>query len=102
MGDAGAAPTSRYTQAVIWELVFMLVILKIPVVYLCWVVWWAVRAEPRPLEGAGRLVPVRPYRPDCDWRRRRAELARLGPRPRGGGRVGTPGRVAGGRARVAA
>ena len=34
----------------------MLVILKIPVVYLCWVVWWAVRAEPEPLEGAGRLV----------------------------------------------
>ena len=31
----------------------MLVILKIPVVYLCWVVWWAVRAEPEPLEGAG-------------------------------------------------
>ena len=36
----------------------MLVILKIPVVYLCWVVWWAVRAEPTPLEGAGRLAPV--------------------------------------------
>ena len=36
----------------IWELVFMLVILKIPVVYLCWVVWWAVRAVPEPLEGA--------------------------------------------------
>ena len=30
----------------------MLVILKIPVVYLCAVVWWAIRAEPRPLEGA--------------------------------------------------
>ena len=32
----------------------MLVILKIPVVYLCAVVWWAIRAEPRPLEGAGK------------------------------------------------
>ena len=32
----------------------MLVILKIPVVYLCAVVWWAIKAEPRPLEGAGR------------------------------------------------
>ena len=31
----------------------MLVILKIPVVYLCAVVWWAIRAEPLPLEGAG-------------------------------------------------
>ena len=80
----------------------MLVILKIPVVYLCWVVWWAVRAEPRPLQGAGRLVPLLPHRPDCDWRRRRTELARRGPRPRGGGRAGMPGRAAGARARVAA
>ena len=31
----------------------MLVVLKIPVVYLCAVVWWAIRAEPQPLEGAG-------------------------------------------------
>ena len=51
----------------------MLVILKIPVVYLCWVVWWAVRAEPEPLEGAGRLAPVLPRQPDCDWRRQRLE-----------------------------
>lgn len=36
----------------LWELLFMMVILKIPIVYLCLVVWWAVRAEPRPLEGA--------------------------------------------------
>ena len=32
-------------SVVIWELIFMLVILKIPVVYLCAVVWWAIRAE---------------------------------------------------------
>ena len=31
----------------VWELVFMLVLLKIPLVYLCMVVWWAIRAEPR-------------------------------------------------------
>jgi hypothetical protein len=54
---------------VLWEAVFMLVILKIPVVYLCAVVWWAIRAEPRPFEGAAKLAPLdRP--PDCDWRRR--------------------------------
>ena len=66
----------------------MLVILKIPVVYLCWVVWWAVRAEPEPLEGAARLapVPVAPRPPECDWRRRRAALLRRGPLPRGGAR----------------
>jgi hypothetical protein len=41
----------------LFELVFMLVILKLPVVYLCLVVWWAIRAEPEPLEGA-RLPDV--------------------------------------------
>jgi hypothetical protein len=42
----------------LWELLFMMVVLKIPIVYLCVVVWWAVRAEPRPLEGAGRTAPL--------------------------------------------
>jgi hypothetical protein len=51
---------------VIWELVFMLVILKIPVVYLCFVVWWAIRAEPAPPEGAARLAPLE-QPPPCDW-----------------------------------
>ena len=39
-----------------WELVWMLVILKIPVIYLCLVVWWAVRSKPAPLEPA--LLPA--------------------------------------------
>jgi len=87
---------------VIWELVFMLVILKIPVVYLCWVVWWAVRAEPLPPEGAARLVPAPgPHGPpDCSWRRRQDELSRRGPRPRGGAGAGRRARVAYARARV--
>src|SRR5437016_5585661 len=36
-----------------------MVILKIPIVYLCWVVWWAIKAEPKPDEGetARVLVP---------------------------------------------
>ena len=38
----------------------MLVVLKIPVVYLCAVVWWAIRAEPRPLEGAGVVASLGP------------------------------------------
>ena len=76
----------------------MLVILKIPVVYLCWVVWWAIRAEPKPLEGAGRLAPVTPRTPDCDWRRQRAEPGRR--RPPHGGRGGRPERVIHARGRV--
>lgn len=41
----------------VWEAVFMLLVLKIPVVYLCVVVWWAIRSEPTPDEPAV-LVPV--------------------------------------------
>jgi hypothetical protein len=75
----------------------MLVVLKIPVAYLCVVVWWAIKAEPRPPEGAGRLAPLAPDPGDsgfeCEWRTRRARLLRRGPTPRGGGR-GRPARVA--------
>jgi hypothetical protein len=70
----------------------MLVVLKISIVYLCLVVWWAVRSEPRPEYGpdAGdALVPLVP----CGWdefRRRRARLSRrpLRPAPRPRPRVG--------------
>jgi hypothetical protein len=37
---------------VVWEAVFMLVLLKIPIVYLALVVWWAIKAEPRDQEPA--------------------------------------------------
>jgi len=36
----------------VWELVFLMVILKIPIVYLGTVVVYAIRAEPHPEEGA--------------------------------------------------
>jgi hypothetical protein len=73
---------------VVWEIVFMLVILKIPVVYLCAVVWWAIRAEPEPLEGAARLAEIEPPTPVAWWRRR----LRRGPRR--GGPHGGPTRTA--------
>ncbi len=47
----------------------MMVILKIPIVYLCLVVYWAVRAEPKPPEPAQLpaepldLDPRPPWRP---------------------------------------
>jgi hypothetical protein len=71
------------------ELVFMMVILKIPVAYLCVVVYWAVRAEPRPPEPA--LVAVALPRPepgpssDPRMRPRRGlgRRPRTGPRPHG-------------------
>jgi hypothetical protein len=61
----------------LWEAVFMLVVLKLPVVYLCLVVWWAIKAEPRPLEGARRPVVLKPGpRP---WPRLRPRGSRPGP-----------------------
>jgi hypothetical protein len=68
----------------VWEAVFLLVVLKIPIVYLCVVVWWAIKAEPRPEAGAGLVARVSPTDGSpCDWRERRRErLLRGGPRRR--------------------
>ena len=42
------------------ELLFMMLILKLPILYLAGVCYWAIKAEPKPLEGArapARLEP---------------------------------------------
>jgi hypothetical protein len=62
------------------ELVFLLVILKIPIVYLCGVVYYAINADPKPQAGAGVTAELGPD--DGPEYRRRAR--RLGPRPHGG------------------
>lgn len=70
----------------VWEAIFLLAVLKIPVVYVCCVVWWAIRAEPDPyagLEPAAVLVP-----PETDPRPG-IRLPR-GHRPRGQGPHGRP------------
>jgi hypothetical protein len=68
-----------------WEIVFMLVILKIPIVYLAVVIWWAIKAEPEPPELAGVAVLPDTPAPEGSPRRRRP----IGRRPR---RPHTPGR----------
>ena len=53
----------------------MLLILKIPVIYLGAVVWWAVRAEPERGTGGDAIGVLAPLTP-CGWnawRRRRAK-----------------------------
>ena len=40
-----------------WEIIFMVLVLKIPMVYVCWVVWWAIKAEP--VVGRGRRAGAR-------------------------------------------
>jgi hypothetical protein len=61
----------------VWEFVFMMLILKIPIVYLGLVVYWAVKAEPEPPEPAllpvvaPELEPRPPWRPQLRRRRPR-------------------------------
>ncbi len=59
-----------------WEIIFMILVLKIPVVYLGAVVYWAIKSEPKPLEPA--LLRAEPE-PPAPWRPRGRR-----PRPRGG------------------
>jgi hypothetical protein len=61
------------------ELIFMMLILKLPILYLAGVCYWAIKAEPKPLEGArapARLEPG-PDRPSN--RRPRRPSSRGGP-----------------------
>lgn len=40
-----------------WELIWLMLIMKIPIFYLCWVVYWAVKAEPQHEEPVAVTVP---------------------------------------------
>jgi hypothetical protein len=62
----------------VWEAVFMLVLLKIPLVYLCMVVWWAIRAEPRD-EQPAISVPVSDTPSSPEWTRPSRKGNRPGP-----------------------
>ena len=39
-----------------WELIWLMVIMKIPILYLCWVVYWAIKSEPRPDQPAALVT----------------------------------------------
>ena len=45
-----------------WELIFMMLILKIPIVYLALVVWYAIKAEPEPGVDPSEYSTWRPWR----------------------------------------
>lgn len=62
-----------------WEAFFFIVVLKIPLIYLAIVVWWAVRAVPdQPGGGDGATVVALTPCGWNDWKRTRSR--RIGPR----------------------
>ena len=66
-----------------WELIWLMVIMKIPILYLCWVVYWALKSEPRPEEPAAVVTAADGGDPP-PWR--------PGRRPRSSGPHGRPAR----------
>ena len=74
----------------VWELVFLMVILKIPIAYLCSVVYYAIKAEPKPEDGAEVTAKVAPDDFGPGPRRRRVRR----PRPPHGGPTRTVPRTA--------
>jgi hypothetical protein len=52
-----------------WTFLYMMVFLKLPIVALLWIVWWAIRQEPQPADQPGdggihdRPHPPHPRRP---------------------------------------
>jgi hypothetical protein len=67
------------------ELIFLMVILKIPIAYLCYVVWFAVKAKPERGRGDGAPVQASPEWPPSGSDRIRARSPRRRPpRPHGG------------------
>jgi hypothetical protein len=72
------------------EIIFLMVILKIPIVYLCVVVYYAIKAEPRRGRGAAAPVQSGPDDQGPGWRRP-TRPRRLPPRrPHGGPNRGYP------------
>ena len=77
-----------------WELIFLMALMKLPIAYLIAVVWWAVRAEPRPEEGAAVTVVTRPDTPSPETFDRRVRHRTPRPSRPHGGPVRRPPRVA--------
>ena len=66
----------------VWEIVFLMVILKIPIVYLCTVVYYAIKAEPKPDEGAAVTAKIGPDDSGPGRARRRSRVRPPGPHGR--------------------
>jgi hypothetical protein len=65
------------------EIIFLMLVLKLPILYLIGVIWWAVKAEPRPPEPAILPVAADGAPPDTPRRFRPRGPRRGGPHERG-------------------
>ncbi len=74
----------------VWTTVWFLLVLKLPVAYLAWVIWWAVKDPPEPRQGEPALV--REPTDDGPGSRRPGLGRRLTPRPRHPAPHGSPSR----------
>jgi len=63
-----------------WEFVFFMFVLKIPIVYLYFVIRWAIRAEPEPGWGGAAGETGWHSGPPGWWRRSTTRPGRSGPR----------------------
>lgn len=75
--------TRAYNCGRMVEIVFLMLVLKLPILYLVAVVYWAVRAEPRPPEPAVLPVAVDDGLPPAPRRLRPRGPRRGGPHNRG-------------------
>jgi hypothetical protein len=78
----GPGRLRRVPRHSVLELLFLMVILKIPIVYLCSVVYYAIKAVPEPDTGADVATELGPEDGGPEPRRRRSRS--LLPRPHGG------------------
>ena len=79
----GAGYSPAMAPDTVWEIVFLMVILKIPIVYLCFVIYYAIKAKPTPETGAAVTAETGPDDSDGGWRRRLRHPVRPS-RPHGG------------------
>lgn len=62
-----------------WPIIFLLIVLKIPVLYLCGVVYWAIKSKPEPPQGGEPRTSDGEPRPPWRPRSRRVRPLRGGP-----------------------
>ena len=76
----GAVRLDCAVNVSVWEAIFMLGVLKIPMIYLGVVLWWALRAEPRVEDGGDEAPVLTPLTP-CGWNDWKQSRPRARPRP---------------------